>query len=53
MSITYDAHINRFIVKIFRGSTEEVVRQLPAAELVELMTTLREDVRGLFVQRTV
>jgi hypothetical protein len=53
MSITYDAHINRFIVKVIRDSTGEVVRQLPAAELVALMTKLRQNVRGLFVQHTV
>ena len=52
ISLSYDERINRVIVKIMKESTEEVIRQIPPEEVVELTAKLREDFRGLIFNRT-
>jgi flagellar protein FlaG len=52
MSFTYDKRINLVVVKVIRESTEEVIRQIPPEEMVELMAKLREDFRGLLLNHT-
>ena len=52
ISFAYDERINQVIVKIIRESTQEVIRQIPPAEMVELMAGFREDFRGLIVNQT-
>lgn len=46
ISLSYDERINRVIVTVIKESTEEVIRQIPAEEIVKLTAKLREDVRG-------
>jgi flagellar protein FlaG len=52
ISFTYDERIDQVIVKIVRKSTDEVIRQVPPEEMVELMAKLREDFRGLIFNHT-
>jgi uncharacterized FlaG/YvyC family protein len=52
IAFTYDERIDQVIVKIVRKSTEEVIRQVPPEEMVELMAKLREDFRGLIFNHT-
>jgi uncharacterized FlaG/YvyC family protein len=51
ISFTYDERINQVIVKVVRESTEEVIRQLPPKELVELMAKMRESFTGLILDQ--
>jgi flagellar protein FlaG len=52
ISLSYDERINQVIIKVIRESTEEVIRQIPPEEMVELMVKLREDFRGLIFNHT-
>ena len=52
ISFTYDERIHQIIVKVIRESTQEVIRQIPPEEMVELMAKFREDFRGLIVNHT-
>ena len=52
ISFAYDERINQVIVKVIRESTQEVIRQIPPEEMVELMARLREDFRGLIFNQT-
>jgi flagellar protein FlaG len=52
ISFAYDERINQVIVKIIRESTQEVIRQIPPEELVELMAGFRKDFRGLIFNQT-
>ena len=52
ISFAYDERINQIIVKVIRESTQEVIRQIPPEEMVELMARFREDFRGLIFNQT-
>lgn len=52
ISFNYDERINQVIVRVIRESTEEVIRQIPPEEMVELMAKLRKDLRGLLLNST-
>ena len=52
VSFSYDARIDQFVVKVTRGSTEEVIRQIPSEEMIEMITKFRKDFRGLIFNRT-
>ncbi len=49
ISFAYDKRINRVVVRVLRNSTDEVIRQIPPEEMIELMARLREDFGGLIV----
>jgi uncharacterized FlaG/YvyC family protein len=52
VSFSYDARIDQIVVKVTKGDTEEVIRQMPSEEMIELITKFRKDFRGLIFNRT-
>jgi flagellar protein FlaG len=56
VSFSYDTRVDQIVVKVTRGSTEEVIRQIPSEEMIKLMTKFRKDFwkdfRGLIFNRT-
>ena len=52
VSFSYDARVNQIVVKVTKGDTEEVIRQIPSEEMIELITRFRKDFRGLIFNRT-
>jgi uncharacterized FlaG/YvyC family protein len=52
VSFSYDPRINQIVVKVTKGNTEQVIRQIPAEEMIELITKFRKDFRGLIFNRT-
>ena len=52
VSFSYDQRINQIVVKVTKGNTEEVIRQIPSEEMIELITKFRKDFRGLIFNRT-
>ncbi|MBM3225275.1 MAG: flagellar protein FlaG, partial [Candidatus Tectomicrobia bacterium] len=51
VSFSYDARINQIVVKVTKGNTEEVIRQIPSEEMIELIARFRKDFRGLIFNR--
>jgi flagellar protein FlaG len=52
VSFSYDKRINQIVVKVTKGNTEEVIRQIPTEEMIELMMKFQKDFRGLIFNRT-
>jgi len=56
VSFSYDTRIDQIVVKVTRGNTEEVIRQIPSEEMIKLITKFRKDFqndfRGLIFNRT-
>ena len=56
VSFSYDTRVDQIVVKVTRGNTEEVIRQIPSEEMIKLMTKFRKDFwkdfRGLIFNRT-
>jgi uncharacterized FlaG/YvyC family protein len=52
VSFSYDKRINQIVVKVTKGNTEEVIRQMPPEEMIELISKFRKDFRGLIFNRT-
>ena len=52
VSFRYDDRIGQIVVKVTRGGTEEVIRQIPAEEMIEMIAKFRKDFRGLIFNRT-
>ena len=52
VSFSYDERINQIVVKVTKGDTAEVIRQIPSEEMIELITKFRKDFRGLIFDRT-
>ena len=52
VSFSYDKRIDQIVVKVTKGNTEEVIRQMPSEEMIELMSKFRKDFRGLIFNRT-
>jgi flagellar protein FlaG len=51
VSFSYDKRIEQIVVKITRGNTDEVIRQIPTEEMIKMMTKFRKDFRGLIFDR--
>ena len=51
VSFSYDNRINQIVVKVTKGDTEEVIRQIPSEEMIDLITKFRKDFRGLIFNR--
>lgn len=47
IAFNYDERIDRVVVKVVRDSTEEVIRQIPPEEMIELVARFRTELRGL------
>jgi uncharacterized FlaG/YvyC family protein len=52
VSFSYDERVNQIVVKVTKGDTAEVIRQIPSEEMIELITKFRKDFRGLIFNRT-
>ena len=52
VSFSYDKRIDQIVVKVTRGNSEEVIRQIPSEEMIKLITKFRKDFRGLIFNRT-
>jgi flagellar protein FlaG len=52
VSFSYDERVNQIVVTVTKGDTEEVIRQIPSEEMIELITRFRKDFRGLIFNRT-
>lgn len=52
VSFNYDERIDQIVVKVTRGTSEEVIRQIPSEEMIKLMAKFRRDFRGLIFDRT-
>ena len=52
VSFGYDERIDQIVVTVTKGNTEEVIRQIPSKEMIELITQFRKDFRGLIFNRT-
>jgi len=52
VSFNYDERIDQIVVKVTRGNSEEVIRQIPSEEMIKLMAKFRRDFRGLIFDRT-
>jgi flagellar protein FlaG len=52
VSFSYDERVNQIVVTVTKGDTEEVIRQIPSEEMIELITKFRKDFRGLIFNRT-
>jgi len=52
VSFSYDTRINQIVVTVTKGDTEEVIRQIPSEEMIELITRFRKEFRGLIFNRT-
>jgi flagellar protein FlaG len=52
VSFSYDKRIDQIVVTVTKRDTEEVIRQIPSEEMIELITKLRKDFRGLIFNRT-
>jgi flagellar protein FlaG len=56
VSFNYDTRIDQIVVKVTRGNTEEVIRQIPSEEMIKLIARVRkdfqQDFRGLIFNRT-
>jgi uncharacterized FlaG/YvyC family protein len=51
LSFSYDDRIDRVIVKIVDGTTEEVIRQFPPEEMIKLHAALKDGFRGLIFNK--
>ena len=49
LSFNYDERIDRVVVSIKEGSTDEVIRQFPPEEMIELAAKFRAHSRGLIL----
>jgi uncharacterized FlaG/YvyC family protein len=52
VSFSYDKRIDQIVVTVTKRDTEEVIRQIPSEEMIELITKFRKDFRGLIFNRT-
>jgi flagellar protein FlaG len=53
VSFSYDTRIDQIVVTVPHGEREEVIRQFPSEEMIQLMVKCRRDFRGLIFHRTV
>lgn len=52
VSFTYDDRIEHIVVKVTKGDSEEVIRQIPSEEMIKMVVQLRKDFRGIIFNRT-
>ena len=52
VSFTYDKRIEQIVVKVTKGDSEEIIRQIPSEEMIKMVVQLRQDFRGLIFNRT-
>ncbi len=52
ISFSYDDRINSVVVKVTKEGSEEVIRQIPAEEMIDLRARLKEGFQGLIFNKT-
>ena len=52
VSFRYDKRSDHIVVKVTKGNTDEVIRQIPSEEMIERITRFRKDFRGLIFNCT-
>jgi uncharacterized FlaG/YvyC family protein len=49
LSFNYDARINKVVVRVKEGSTDEIIRQIPPEQMIELAVKFKSQQRGLIL----
>lgn len=52
ISFSYDDRINSVVVKVIQEGSEEVIRQIPPKEMIDLRARLKEGFQGLIFNKT-
>ena len=51
VSFSYDNRIKQVVVKVVQDGTEEVIRQIPAEEMIALRLKLKENFQGMILNQ--
>lgn len=51
VSFSYDDRIKQVVVKVIQNGTEEVIRQIPAEEMIALRLRLKENFQGIILNQ--
>jgi flagellar protein FlaG len=51
VSFSYDDRIKQVVVKVIQDGTEEVIRQIPAEEMIALRLQLKENFQGIILNQ--
>lgn len=51
VSFSYDERIEQVVVKVIQDGTEEVIRQIPAEEMIALRLRLKENFQGIILNQ--
>jgi uncharacterized FlaG/YvyC family protein len=49
LSFNYDERIGQVVVRVKEGNTDEVIRQIPSEQMVELAAKFKSQLRGLIL----
>jgi uncharacterized FlaG/YvyC family protein len=49
LSFNYDERINQVVVRVQEGGTDEVIRQIPPEQMIELAAKFKSQARGLIL----
>ena len=49
LSFNYDERIDKVVVRVMEGATDEVIRQIPPEQMVELAAKFKHQLRGLIL----
>lgn len=49
LSFNYDERINQVVVRVQKGGTDEVIRQIPPEQMIELAAKFKSQSRGLIL----
>ena len=51
VSFSYDDRIKQVVVKVIKEGTEEVIRQIPSEEMINLRLSLKENFQGIILNQ--
>ena len=49
LSFSYDERIDRVVVRVKKGNTDEIIRQIPPEHMIELAAKFKSQLRGLIL----
>ena len=49
LSFRYDERIDRVVVRVKKGNTDEIIRQIPPENMIELAAKFKSQLRGLIL----
>jgi hypothetical protein len=49
LSFSYDERIDKVVVKVKKGNTDEIIRQIPPEHMIELAAKFKSQLRGLIL----